>query len=107
MTQYNSTVRYVVPTIDLREYQPDRSATKLVTKKFCEEHEIVPVTIAPGADLLHEYQRVLVIAMAEPENGASLLAELEMLTGMKVEAVRAKAQAIRDAIRTRYGADGN
>ena len=71
-----------------------------MTKRFCEAHDIVPVSVAP-----RQLQQILVVAMAEPENGAALLEELELFTGMKVEVVRAEAQAIRDAIRACYGAE--
>jgi hypothetical protein len=54
---------------------------------------------------LRQFQRLLVIAIAEPEKRASIVAEVEVLTGMRVEFVRANAKQIRETIRICYGAD--
>jgi hypothetical protein len=89
-------VRFAVPSVDLRAYRPAHSATKLLTKQLCEQHMIVAVSIAHA---------VLIVAMVAPENRASLVAELELLTGMTVEVVRASADEIRETIGACYGAE--
>jgi hypothetical protein len=88
-------VRCVIPSVDLRTFRPARSATKLLTKQLCEQHAIVPVSLAQG---------VLIVAMAHPEDQAALIAELKLFTGMNVELVRATAAEIEETIRACYGA---
>lgn len=85
-------MRFAPPTIDLLAYKPAYTARKLLTKELCERHNIVPVSTAGG---------VLVVAMARPR--ASLVAELAVFTGMKIDAVRATAADIEHAVRTYYG----
>jgi type IV pilus assembly protein PilB len=86
----------VVPSVDLRAHRPAHSATKLLTKELCERHMIVPVRVA---------QRVLVVAMPDPDTAAAAaaVAEVAVLTGMKVEIVRASVEEIEVAIGVCYG----
>jgi Type II secretion system (T2SS), protein E, N-terminal domain len=88
-------VRFVVPSVDLRRYRPVHSATRLLTKQYCEQHVIVPVSVARG---------VLIGAMVDPENQAALTEEVALLTSMKVEVVRASVEEIEDTIAACYGA---
>ena len=90
--------------MDLRTYCPEKSATKLLTKSLCEKHTIVPVVVTNDADRLRFHARVLVVAMVDPEN-RTLIAELELFTGMKIEVVRADAKDIKETIRDCYGAE--
>ncbi len=85
-------MRHVAPTIDLLAYRPAHAARKLLTKKLCEEREVVPVSTDGG---------VLVVAMVRPR--ASLVAELAVFTGMKIDPVRATAADVQHTIRTCYG----
>jgi hypothetical protein len=89
-------VRFVVPSVDLRAWQPPHAATKLLTKKLCEQHGVVPVSVGKG---------VLIIASAVPDDAVSVIAELEVFTGLKIEVVRATELEIRDTIRNSYGAE--
>ena len=87
-------MRFVVPSVDLTSYRPSHSATRLLTKQLCEQHGIVPVSIARGA---------LIVAMAQPERAEALRPELEIFTGMKIEVVRASAEEIASTIKACYG----
>ena len=89
-------VRFVVPAVDLRAYGPEDAATRLLTKQFCARNAVVPVRVVRGA---------AVVAAVEPESQAAAIAEVETLTGMKVEIVRASAGRDRATIAARATAN--
>ncbi len=93
-------VKFVAPSVDLREHRPERSATNVLTKQLCEQHVVVPVSVVTLSE-----PGVLVVAMVDPENQTAVVAELELFTGMKVEAVRASEEQIKATIRACYGTE--
>jgi hypothetical protein len=73
-----------VPRVDLRRYRPDHAATRLLTRRRCEELRVVPVKVVGES---------LVLAMSRLDHPATV-EEITMLTGLRVEVVSATLEQI-------------
>lgn len=82
-----------VPRVDLRAYRPGHQATGLLTRRFCEERGVIPVNVIGST---------VIIAMANPDDQATI-DEVRVLTGKRIEVVRATSDEIRDSIVACYG----
>ncbi len=81
-----------VPVIDLGTRPPDWSAIHLLRSRFCEQHDLFPISVENVGG-----RRVLVVAMADPLDSAALQ-EMEFTTGMKVSPRVAPLSAVRACI---------
>ena len=85
--------QFEVPTVDLREFEIDQSAIKLMNRKVCEKYSVIPVSKAGNS---------LVVAFADPSN-IYAKDDLALLTRMKIEMVVASEVSINAAIEKYYG----
>ncbi|MFL5351716.1 hypothetical protein [Archangium sp.] len=85
-----------VPVMDLAARTPDWSAVHLLRSRFCEQHELFPVSLETVGG-----RRLLVVAMADPLDTAALQ-EMEFTTGLKVSPRVASLSAVRAAIQRYY-----
>ena len=91
---YTGTVRHRIPSVDdLKGYTPQYAATRLLTREFRERRVVVPVSVVGGS---------LVVAVTDPDRLAATIAEVALLTGMKVDVVLATAADIKDTIAVCY-----
>ena len=86
-------VRSRVPRVELRAYRPPHVATRLLTRRFCEEQAVMPVNVIGGS---------LIIAMANPDD-RSTIDEEALMTGLMIEVVAAMPDEIADSIANCYG----
>lgn len=84
--------QYNLPTVDLSAFEPQKEALKLVPKKVCEKHKIIPISLAG---------RNLVVAFADPSN-IYVKDDLALLTRCKIEVVVASETAIEKALDKHY-----
>lgn len=85
--------QYNYPIIDLNNVEIDPKATALVTEKYCEENNIVPI----GFD-----DDKLVVAIDDPLN-LLIQDDLQFITGKEVILMLATKSAIVDSIKVNYG----
>ena len=85
--------QYNVPTIDLRHFEIDPEAIKLVSKQICEKHSIIPVSKAGKS---------LVVAFSDLTNMIYVKDDLSLITRCKIEVVVASDVAIATAIEKYY-----
>ncbi len=85
-----------VPVMDLNNRPPDWGAIHLVRARFCEQHDLFPVSLENAGG-----RKLLVVAMADPLDSAALQ-ELEFTTGLKVNARVAPLSAVRAALQRYY-----
>jgi hypothetical protein len=85
-----------VPVMDLTARAPDWSAIHLLRPRFCEQHELFPVSLENVGG-----RRVLVVAMADPLDTAAVQ-EMEFTTGLKVSLRVAPLSAVRTALQRYY-----
>lgn len=85
--------QYNVLPVNLSEATIDSEVIKLVPRKVCEKHSVIPVDIAGSA---------LIVAMCDPSN-IFAIDDIKFLTGYNVEVVVAKESDIRAAIEKHYG----
>ncbi|MET0405576.1 MAG: hypothetical protein ABW123_24370 [Cystobacter sp.] len=85
--------------MELTGRAPDWSAIHLLRARFCEQHELFPVSLENVGG-----RRVLVVAMADPLDTAALR-EMEFTTGMKVSPRVAPLSAVRAALQRTYHRD--
>ena len=85
-----------VPVIDMAARAPDWSAIHLLRPRFCEQHELFPVSLENVGG-----RRVLVVAMADPLDTAAVQ-EMEFITGLKVSMRVAPLSAVRAALQRYY-----
>ncbi len=78
-----------MPTIDLDEYEIDRSTLKRLPQELCDAQHVIPVAIAGTS---------LVVAMTNPDD-RDLIQKLELHAGINVEPVIAAREAIDKALR--------
>ncbi|OJH41385.1 general secretion pathway protein GspE [Cystobacter ferrugineus] len=88
-----------VPVMDLTGRAPDWSALHLLRARFCEQHDLFPISLENVGG-----RRVLVVAMADPLDSAALQ-EMEFTTGMKVSPRVAPLSAVRASIQRYYHPD--
>lgn len=86
--------QYQIPSIDLNNFEIDPDAIKLVPKKMCEKHIVIPVSKAGDT---------IVIAMSDPSN-IYVLDDLSHVTRCKVKPVVAPENSILKAIDKYYQA---
>ena len=82
-----------VPIIDLGKFEIDPELIKLVPRRICEKHRVIPIQKAG---------RTLVVAFADPSN-IYVKDDLSLLTRCKIEAVLSTDSAIVATIETHYG----
>ena len=85
-----------VPVMDLAARTPDWSAIHLLRVRFCEQHDLFPVSLENLGG-----RRLLVVAMADPLDTAAVQ-EMEFTTGLKVSPRVAALSAVRAAIQRYY-----
>ncbi|HLM48709.1 MAG TPA: hypothetical protein VK458_32905, partial [Myxococcaceae bacterium] len=85
-----------VPVMDLTARAPDWSAIHLLRPRFCEQHELFPVSLENVGG-----RRVLVVAMADPLDTAAVQ-EMEFITGLKVSMRVAPLSSVRAALQRYY-----
>lgn len=85
-----------VPVMDLTARAPDWSAIHLLRPRFCEQHELFPVSLENVGG-----RRVLVVAMADPLDTAAVQ-EMEFTTGLKVSLRVAPLSTVRAALQRYY-----
>ncbi len=85
--------QYNYPIIDLNNVEIDPKATALVTEKYCEENNIVPI----GFD-----DDKLVVAIDDPLN-LLIQDDLQFITGKEVVLMLATKSAIVECIKVNYG----
>ncbi|MCQ2467447.1 MAG: GspE/PulE family protein [Clostridia bacterium] len=85
--------QYNYPIIDLNNVEIDPKATALVTEKYCEENNIVPI----GFD-----DDKLVVAIDDPLN-LLIQDDLQFITGKEVILMLATKSAIVECIKVNYG----
>jgi hypothetical protein len=85
-----------MPVMDLANRAPDWSAIHLLRPRFCEQHELFPVSLESVGG-----RRVLVVAMGDPLDSAAVR-EMEFTTGLKVNVRVAPLSAVRAAIQRYY-----
>ncbi|WNG21291.1 hypothetical protein [Cystobacter fuscus] len=88
-----------VPVVDLTGRAPDWSALHLLRARFCEQHDLFPISLENVGG-----RRVLMVAMADPLDSAALQ-EMEFTTGMKVSPRVAPLSAVRASIQRYYHPD--
>jgi hypothetical protein len=81
-----------IPEIDLRKVAPEWAALRAVTLRFCETHDVLPISLDETRS-----RKVLQVAMADPLN-LPVAEELGFTTGFKVIANIATLSGIRTAI---------
>src|SRR5262245_47489798 len=83
---------YSVPSVDLSNFQPDPSVTKLIPGDVANKFQIVP---------LSRSGRRLTVAMANPSN-IFALDDIKFITGCEVQPVVASESLIKKAIDKAY-----
>ncbi len=89
--------QYQIPSIDLSNFEIDADAIKLVPRKMCDKHIVIPVSKAGDT---------IVIAMSDPSN-IYVLDDLAHVTRCKVKPVVASENAILKAIDRYYQSSVN
>ena len=84
--------RFGVPALDLEEFEVDPDVLKLLPDEFAWERQALPINRA-GA--------TLVLALANPCN-ITVIADVEFITGYRVEVVVARESALQGAIARYY-----
>ena len=84
---------YKLPIIDLSKFEVDPDLIKLVPRRMCEKHRVIPIQKAG---------RTLVVAFADPSN-IYIKDDLGLLTRCKIESVLSPSGAIVAAIDRHYG----
>ena len=84
---------YNLPIIDLGKFEVDPDLVKLVPRRICEKHRVIPIQKAG---------RTLVVAFADPSN-IYVKDDLGLLTRCKIESVLSSDSAILAAIDRHYG----
>lgn len=82
-----------LPPVDVSTWSVEPEVLALIPRSFAEEHLLLPLQRTEGC---------LQVASTE-EDQSSVLAELEAMTGLRVEVITASALVIRDAISRNYG----
>ncbi len=80
------------PLIDLKKYQVQPEALRLIPEEMARKYEVIPLRIEGDS---------LVVAMSEPEN-LYLLDEIQTRTRMRVRPLRAALMDMREAISLHY-----
>lgn len=84
---------YNLPIIDLSKFEIDPDLIKLVPRRICEKHRVIPIQKAG---------RTVVVAFADPSN-IYVKDDLNLLTRCKIESVLSSDSAIMSAIGRHYG----
>ncbi len=86
--------QYSVPFIDLNTFDVDRKAIEMLSRKVCEKHAVIPLSVAGNT---------LVVAMSDPSN-IFVLDDLTFLTKSKIQPLVAPESQIRKSIDKFYSA---
>ncbi|MBN1572712.1 MAG: type IV-A pilus assembly ATPase PilB [Deltaproteobacteria bacterium] len=88
--------QYNVPSINLKDYEIDKSVLKYVNSNIAKKNMLIPISRS-GSNL--------VIAMADPSN-MQVVEDVRFVTGFNVDVVVAAEADIIDAIKRNYGTRG-
>jgi len=88
--------QYGVPALNLKDFEIERSALKLIPQETAERYQIVPLS-RNGASLT--------LAMVDPTN-VFALDDVKFMTGLNIEPVVASESSIVEAIARYYGGNG-
>lgn len=89
--------QFVLPGVDVAQFDIDQSMTSLVTREFCEKHCIIPLSKAGTT---------LVVAFSDPSN-LQIRDDLRYLTKCKIQPVVATESTILQAIAKYYALSTN
>ncbi len=89
--------QYGVPSINLSDYEIDRSILKLIPPEMSRKYLIIPIARV-GA--------TLTIAMSDPSN-IYAIDDVKFLTGYNIEVVVTSESSLAEAVSKYYGRDGN
>jgi general secretion pathway protein E len=81
-----------LPSIDLKRYDPDPGALKMVPEQMARKHQALPLRVEDGR---------LVVAMADPTN-LQAIEDLRVRTSMNIKPLRASPEEIESAFSRYY-----